>query len=275
MYCIKGGGVTMRKGRLRALIWDVDGTLADTERYGHRVAFNRAFADRGWPVQWDETTYGRWLRVAGGKERLQAFLSDLAKAGVVDLPRDDATIAALHQEKTRHYLEILGEPGAIPLRPGVLRLIQEARQAGWLLAVATTTTFENVEALLTQAVGPEAITWFQCIGAGDVVTAKKPAPDIYHWVLQRLQCQPGECLAIEDSALGLQAAQAAGLPTLVTVNDYTRDDAFPQALAVLENLGEPHHPAPLLWGPEPGPVVVTPDLLARWHHDWLQELSER
>ncbi|MCW9088172.1 MAG: HAD hydrolase-like protein, partial [Gammaproteobacteria bacterium] len=162
---------------LKALLFDVDGTLADTERDGHRVAFNRAFSEAGLDWEWSEELYGKLLAVTGGKERIRYYL-DSFNTGFVPPAELDSFIAGLHQAKTRHYVEMLSS-GAIPLRPGVKRLISEAREAGMRLAVATTTTPENVSALLENAMAPDAMDWFEVIAAGDVVPAKKPAPDIY------------------------------------------------------------------------------------------------
>ena len=151
-------------------------------------------------------------------------------------PDFDALVAALHATKTEHYVRLVAS-GQLPLRPGVARLINEARAAGLRLAIATTTTPENVEALLRAAMAPDAMTWFEVIGAGDVVPAKKPAPDIYHWVLERLDLAPDACLALEDSENGLAASLGAGIPTLITENAYTRGQNFTGALAVLPDLG--------------------------------------
>lgn len=231
---------------LKALIFDVDGTLSNTERDGHRVAFNRAFRDLGLDWEWDETFYGRLLEVTGGKERILYFIQRYHPA----LPQGtdpQRLVEALHRRKTAHYLALLGA-GAIPLRTGVARLLGEARGAGLRLAIATTTSEANVIGLLAATLGEEAPGWFQVIAAGDVVAHKKPASDIYHYALQRLGLEPAECLALEDSHNGLAAAQGAGLGVVVTVNGYTREQAFPGALLVVDSLGEPASPFRVLQG---------------------------
>jgi HAD superfamily hydrolase (TIGR01509 family) len=231
---------------LAALIFDVDGTLADTERDGHRVAFNQAFAEAGLDWHWDVPRYGELLAVTGGKERMRHYLDRYRP----DWPRPtdlDALIARLHAAKTRHYTALLSE-GGIPLRPGVERLLREARAAGVRLAIATTTTPENVTALLAHALAPEALSWFEVIAAGDIVPAKKPAPDIYHYALEKMRLSPTECLAFEDSENGLLAARGAGLRTVITINDYTRDHDFNGATLVLDQLGEPGQPFSQLSG---------------------------
>ncbi|MCW8928010.1 MAG: HAD family hydrolase, partial [Gammaproteobacteria bacterium] len=209
---------------LKALLFDVDGTLADTERDGHRVAFNRAFAEAGLDWEWSEELYGKLLAVTGGKERIRYYL-DSFNTGFAPPAELDSFIAGLHQAKTRHYVEMLSS-GAIPLRPGVKRLISEAREAGMRLAVATTTTPENVSALLENAMAPDAMDWFEVIAAGDVVPAKKPAPDIYTYAMQRMRLGPKECIAFEDSHNGIRSSLGAGLKTIIAVNGYTRDDDF-------------------------------------------------
>ncbi len=230
----------------QALIFDVDGTLADTERDGHRVAFNKAFQEAGLDWVWDPETYGALLDVAGGKERIKHYMDTHNAIGPTTADAAE-WVAGLHRAKTRYYTELL-LTGTIPLRPGVGRLIQQAREAGIRTAIATTTTADNVHALLEHALSPGSSAWFEVIAAGDVVAAKKPAPDIYAYALARLNLPPQACLAFEDSYNGLQSALQAGLRTVVTVNDYTLNQDFTGAELVLSDLGEPDAPFVVLRG---------------------------
>ena len=248
---------------LQALIFDVDGTLADTERDGHRVAFNRAFEEFGLDWFWDEALYGKLLTVTGGKERMAYYLNEFNTA----YPQTDDTpelIVKLHQAKTRHYTELLAS-GAIPLRPGVKRLIEEAREAGPRIAIATTTTPDNVTALLEHALAPGSCDWFDVIAAGDIVPAKKPAADIYFYALEKMQLSADQCLAFEDSLNGIKSSMGASLQTIITVNGYTEQDDFSGAALVLDQLGEPDAGFRTLAGDDMGYSYVSVELLKKIH----------
>lgn len=249
----------MRK--LQALIFDVDGTLCDTERDGHRVAFNRAFKDAGLNWHWEVETYGKLLAVSGGKERIGYFIDQFP--AVFDPPADlNDFILNLHQAKTRHFVALL-QAAAIPLRPGVGRLLQEARAQGLKLAIASTTTPENVTTLLSATLGENSLRWFDVIAAGDVVASKKPAPDIYLHAMQHLGLSAAECIAFEDSENGLLSATQAGLKTIVTTNGYTGQQNFSGATLVLDQLGEPEAAFAVLAGDAGTATYVDVSLIRR------------
>lgn len=218
---------------LSALIFDVDGTLANTERDGHRPAFNAAFAEAGLGWYWDETFYGTLLDVTGGRERIIHY-AEKHDPATQARPDFDAFVTRLHDLKTRNYQRLLAA-GAIPLRADIGQLICDARTEGMRLAIASSSKRENVVALLCASLGPGADRWFEVIASGESVAAKKPAPDLYRWVLEQLDLPAVDCLAVEDSAHGLAASLAAGIPTVVTVSDYTTRESFPGARMVLAN----------------------------------------
>ncbi|MGV8850444.1 MAG: HAD-IA family hydrolase [Propionibacteriaceae bacterium] len=237
-----------------ALIFDCDGVLADTERDGHLPAFNLAFAEFGLPITWTDAVYAQKLRIGGGKERIASAITHeiLANAGLSQYPEDHALlIKNLHARKTELFTERV-EAGLLPGRPGIHRLVAEALAAGWTVAIASTSAEKSVRAVLRHVVGPDS--YARChVFAGDIVAHKKPAPDIYLKVLADLRLDAGECLVVEDSGIGVEAAVGAGLTVLVTVSTYTHSDDFSQAAVVLPNLGDPGHPftgAPLRKPPE-------------------------
>ena len=251
-----------------AILFDVDGTLADTERDGHRLAFNLAFADVGLDWHWDVPLYGELLSVTGGGARIRHFidtrLTDFrtpdAHRATFGSPQMDAFILSLHQSKTAHYTRLVREQG-LPLRAGVRRLIDAAAAAGVPMAIATTTTRANVDALLDR--NGLAADLFVVIGAADVVSVLKPAPDVFLYALQHLGLPAADCLAVEDSSNGLRASLAAGLPTLVTVNDYTSGQDFSGAALVVDGLGEPGQPMTVLAGDAGDSTLVDLELAGR------------
>ena len=226
---------------MSTLIFDCDGVLADTERYGHLPAFNQTFREFGLPVQWSEEEYGQKLLIAGGKERMASLLTpEFAAAAGLPTDRDAqlAEVARWHKRKTAIYTEMV-VAGRLPPRPGIARIIGAAQDAGWKLGVASTSAEAAVHAILEYAVGPERAARFDVFLAGDCVPKKKPAPDIYLLALEKLGVDPAEVLVVEDSRNGLEAAHAAGLRCLVTVNGYTEKEDFSEAILVVSSLGDP------------------------------------
>lgn len=253
---------------MTALIFDCDGVLADTERYGHLPAFNAMFDEFGLPVHWDEDEYARRLKIGGGKERLSSLFADpefVKAAGITDGDDEHADlIAKWHRSKTAWFKKLVAA-GQLPARPGIARIIPEALDAGWRVAVASTSASESVRAVLDHAVGPEASARVP-IFAGDVVPAKKPDPAIYTLAVKQLGLNPAETLVVEDSRNGLLAASGAGLACVITLNGYTRQENFDEAVLVVSELGDPGRaPIEVLAGAgadRPGAFVTLEDLRA-------------
>jgi beta-phosphoglucomutase-like phosphatase (HAD superfamily) len=244
---------------LKCLLWDVDGTLADTERDGHRVAFNMAFEEAGMDRRWSVDTYGELLKVTGGKERMQF---DIERGGMPEIPFEKIT--ALHARKTIHYQTLIAD-GLIPLRAGVLRLLEEAYAEGITLGISTTTTPAALDALIEYSLGKEWFDRFAVLAAGDIVPAKKPAPDIYNYAAEKLGVNPSETLALEDSGNGWLSARDAGLKTVITINDYTAKQDFTGADLVVSELGEADRPAV--------DVLINKHKLDNLHHVTLAHLQ--
>jgi len=226
---------------MQAVIFDVDGTLVDSERDGHRVAFNLAFEEAGMPDRWDVEEYGDLLHVSGGKRRLSAYFDE---QGMPEEERDELS-GRLHVRKTQIFMEMAKE-GEIEARPGVARLVDELEDAGVRLAVATTGSREWVDPLLDRLFGPGR---FDAVVGGDEVPERKPDPSAYRMAVERLGVPGWSAPAIEDSAIGLQSAKAAGLACAVVLNDYTREQDCSAADIVLDGFGLPDDPAPVVSDP--------------------------
>ncbi len=228
---------------LKALLFDLDGTLADTEAQGHRPAYNSAFKDLGLAWKWGPKLYRKLLNMPGGRERVrhyvEAYQPEHGDQSV------DELVEAVHSAKSRHYAKRL-ERGKIPLRPGVRRLIEEAKALGVQVAIVTNASRASIEPFLAHAMGPGLIDKVDLVVGSEDVRAKKPCPDLYELALERLGVPAGHCVAIEDSDVGLQAARSAGLTTLVTVNSNTRKQAFDDAVLVVDSLGEADMPVEIL-----------------------------
>ena len=220
---------------IKALIFDCDGVLVDTERDAHRVGFNRAFKEFGIDAEWDVELYGKLLLVAGGKERMRAYFDEYGwpEGADTDEAKTDL-ILKLHLKKTEITSDLVSD---LPVRPGILRIIDEAIEAGVKLGVCTTSNPKFIDAVL-DLFGAERKAKFDFVHAGDVVAKKKPAPDIYLLALETLGLPANECMVIEDSRNGLRAALGAGLPTLVTTSTYTVEEDFTGAAKVVPELGD-------------------------------------
>lgn len=221
--------------QLKALIFDCDGVLVDTERDGHRVAFNKAFAKKGYNIEWDVELYKELLKVAGGKERMRHYFDQTRWPE--DVTDKDSLIKELHKLKTDLFMQII-ESGELPLRPGAARLVDEAIAENVGLAVCSTANERAVNLVVEKLLGPERKAKFDLILAGDVVSKKKPDPEIYNLALQQLDLKPNECVVIEDSRNGLLAAKTAGIYCVITTNSYTKDEDFTEADVVVSELGD-------------------------------------
>ncbi len=251
---------------MTTLIFDCDGVLADTERFGHLPAFNRTFEAEGLPVRWTEDEYAEKLRIGGGKERMGSLLTGqfVREHGLpADAEGQKELLARWHKRKTATYTELVAA-GVMPGRPGIARIIEDALAAGWTVAVASTSAEESVRAVLEHAAGPAAAAQIE-VFAGDVVPAKKPDPGIYRLAIERTGADPDDTLAIEDSRNGMLAAVGAGLRCLVTVSSYTSEEDFGEAVLVVSSLGDPGEPTRVLANrspARPGERITLDDLRA-------------
>ncbi|MBM7583231.1 HAD superfamily hydrolase (TIGR01509 family) [Caldicoprobacter guelmensis] len=234
------------QNKLKALIFDCDGVIAETERDGHRVAFNRAFKEAGLDVEWNIEEYGELVKIAGGKERMKAYFQ--RHPDIYPPERfNDEFINKLHKRKTEIFMDMSAK-GELPIRPGIRRIIDEAHERGIILAVCSTSNEKSVVSLLQAVLGSQRLNWFNGIFAGDIVKAKKPAPDIYNLVKERFNLKGSECFVVEDSRNGLLAAKAAGMHCLITISFYSQHEDFSEADLVVSSLGEPDLPVKVIKG---------------------------
>jgi HAD superfamily hydrolase (TIGR01509 family) len=233
----------------RALLFDCDGVLADTERDGHLVAFNQMWREQGVDWQWSVPQYAEKLKIGGGKERIASLASDADFRAAFNVPesKDEwlKIVAGWHKRKTEIFQQLVMS-GALPARPGVRRLAEEALADGWTLAVCSTSATDSVQAVLNSVMGTATAAKFAGVFAGDIVKAKKPAPDIYNHAADALGLSHGACVVVEDSRNGLLAATAAGMTCVVTVNALTEGEDFREAAIVLTSLGDPEEPATVI-----------------------------
>lgn len=245
---------------LRAVLFDVDGTLADTEALGHRPAYNRAFRKLGLQMRWGPKLYRRLLRQPGGRERLKYYIQhyqpDLGAHQAEADANLDAWVAKVHELKSKYFRRRMRQ-GKVPLRPGIARVMREARAQGLRLAIVTNASLKTLRPVLRYCMGPELSAEIDVIASGEEVAHKKPAPDLYRLAMRRLDVSADECIALEDSQMGLEAAAAAGVAAVVTVNSDTVEQDFREASLVMSSLGEPGAPARVLRGVLSGPQWVT------------------
>ncbi|NGY06155.1 HAD-IA family hydrolase [Solimonas terrae] len=249
---------------LKAVLFDVDGTLADTEALGHRPAYNRAFRNLGLDFRWGPKLYRKLLKQPGGRERIKHYLQHYqpelgAEAAEVD-QNLDAWVAKVHTLKS-HYFKRYMRHGRVPLRPGIARIMREARSSGIRLAIVTNASLKTLRPVLKYSMGPELAAEVEIIASGEEVQRKKPAPDLYQLAMRRLNLDASECVALEDSEMGLRAATAAGLSAVVTINRDTLEQDFSDAALVVSSLGEPGAPTRVLQGHLAGLPWVTLDTL--------------
>lgn len=246
--------------RLQALIFDSDGTLADNEEV-HRQAFNLAFANAGLAWAWSPEQYAQLLAISGGRERITRYAARVEPARAAQ-PAFPEFVRLLHEDKTRRYAALLSE-GQVRLRPGVERVLQEARREGLTLAIATSSAWSNLKTLLDANLPKEWPTWFSAIETADTVTTKKPSPAVYEAVLKRIGVPAEHCLALEDTENGLRAATSAGIATVITPHRYTATGDFRSAAAVVDGLGDHTHPTSVLAGPPSESALIDLHYLAR------------
>ncbi|NKF22648.1 HAD-IA family hydrolase [Solimonas marina] len=262
---------------LKAVLFDVDGTLADTEALGHRPAYNRAFRHLGLSFRWGPKLYRKLLKLPGGRERLKFYVQhyrpDLEGEAAEAEQNLDAWVAKVHTLKS-HYFRRYMRHGRVPLRPGIARLMREARGSGVRLAIVTNASLKTLRPVLKYSMGPELAAEVEIIASGEEVDHKKPAPDLYQLAMRRLNVGPDECVALEDSEMGLEAAAAAGVAAVVTINRDTLEQDFSEAALVVSCLGEPGAPTHVLKGRLQGLPWVTIDTLrSALHRD--HETSQR